>query len=342
VLTGIPVRRDVAMTGEITLRGRVLPIGGLKEKLLAALRGGIKTVLIPEDNAKDLAEIPDNVKNGLEIVPVILDRRKPMLRDGRATLLAITTTVLVVLLTGWLTKPTIVRIAQYETTTSQTEAVDVDHVAVQIAELLAQQQSAHWGFFTLIITGVGLIALFATLIETQQVGIHTRRIGEAQVRAYLGCEEAYLSLRPDRTLEAVLEFKNFGQSPALVLWANAEIFIYSEMDGRSDMEKHESPAGSEPSTLSAGQQEARRIRWHICEADGFLPDWVNVDFLRSHAVTIQVYAKWVDVFDQKQSMTFTFRSETDRHHVVQDEGVSVTKFSLRKFQEGMSLPSELG
>ncbi len=70
VLTGIPVRRDVAMTGEITLRGRVLPIGGLKEKLLAALRGGIKTVLIPEENVKDLAEIPDNVKSRLEIVPV--------------------------------------------------------------------------------------------------------------------------------------------------------------------------------------------------------------------------------------------------------------------------------
>ena len=70
VLTGIPVRKDVAMTGEITLRGRVLPIGGLKEKLLAALRGGIKKVLIPEENAKDLAEIPDSVKNGLEIVPV--------------------------------------------------------------------------------------------------------------------------------------------------------------------------------------------------------------------------------------------------------------------------------
>ena len=70
VLTGIPVRKDVAMTGEITLRGRVLPIGGLKEKLLAALRGGIKTVLIPEENAKDLAEIPDNVKNGMEIIPV--------------------------------------------------------------------------------------------------------------------------------------------------------------------------------------------------------------------------------------------------------------------------------
>jgi ATP-dependent Lon protease len=70
VLTGIPVKADVAMTGEITLRGRVLPIGGLKEKLLAALRGGIKKVLIPEDNAKDLAEIPDNVKSGLEIVPV--------------------------------------------------------------------------------------------------------------------------------------------------------------------------------------------------------------------------------------------------------------------------------
>jgi ATP-dependent Lon protease len=70
IMTGIPIRKDVAMTGEITLRGRVLPIGGLKEKLLAALRGGIKTVLIPEDNAKDLAEIPDNVKSGLEIIPV--------------------------------------------------------------------------------------------------------------------------------------------------------------------------------------------------------------------------------------------------------------------------------
>jgi len=69
-LTGIPVRKDVAMTGEVTLRGRVLPIGGLKEKLLAALRGGIETVLIPEENRKDLAEIPDNVKEGLEIVTV--------------------------------------------------------------------------------------------------------------------------------------------------------------------------------------------------------------------------------------------------------------------------------
>jgi ATP-dependent Lon protease len=70
VLTGTPIRKDIAMTGEITLRGRVLPIGGLKEKLLAALRGGIKTVLIPKDNEKDLADIPDNVKTGLEIVPV--------------------------------------------------------------------------------------------------------------------------------------------------------------------------------------------------------------------------------------------------------------------------------
>ena len=70
LLTGIPVRRDIAMTGEVTLRGRVLPIGGLKEKLLAALRGGIKTVLIPEENVKDLADIPANVKNGLEIIPV--------------------------------------------------------------------------------------------------------------------------------------------------------------------------------------------------------------------------------------------------------------------------------
>jgi ATP-dependent Lon protease len=70
VMTGIPVRRDVAMTGEITLRGRVWPIAGLKEKLLAALRGGIKTVLIPEENAKDLVEIGESIKKGLEIVPV--------------------------------------------------------------------------------------------------------------------------------------------------------------------------------------------------------------------------------------------------------------------------------
>ena len=69
-LSGVPVRKDVAMTGEVTLRGRVLPIGGLKEKLLAALRGGITTVLIPEENRKDLAEIPENAKQGLEIIPV--------------------------------------------------------------------------------------------------------------------------------------------------------------------------------------------------------------------------------------------------------------------------------
>jgi ATP-dependent Lon protease len=69
-ILGRPVRRDIAMTGEITLRGRVLPIGGLKEKLLAALRGGVKTVLIPKDNEKDLEDIPDNVKQGMEIVAV--------------------------------------------------------------------------------------------------------------------------------------------------------------------------------------------------------------------------------------------------------------------------------
>ena len=69
-LTGIPVKADVAMTGEITLRGEVLPIGGLKEKLLAAHRGGITTVLIPEDNEKDLAEIPDNIKANIKIIPV--------------------------------------------------------------------------------------------------------------------------------------------------------------------------------------------------------------------------------------------------------------------------------
>jgi len=70
VLTGVPIRKEVAMTGEITLRGRVLAIGGLKEKLLAALRSGVKTVLIPQENAKDLAEVPDNVKNALQIIPV--------------------------------------------------------------------------------------------------------------------------------------------------------------------------------------------------------------------------------------------------------------------------------
>ena len=70
VLTGIPVRKDIAMTGEVSLRGNAMPIGGLKEKLLAALRGGIKTVFIPQENEKDLAEIPDNVKEGLDIIPV--------------------------------------------------------------------------------------------------------------------------------------------------------------------------------------------------------------------------------------------------------------------------------
>jgi ATP-dependent Lon protease len=70
VLTGIPIRRDVAMTGEITLRGRVLPIGGLKEKLLAALRAGITTVFFPKDNEKDLAEIPDSVRKALTLIPV--------------------------------------------------------------------------------------------------------------------------------------------------------------------------------------------------------------------------------------------------------------------------------
>ncbi len=96
-LTGIPVRGDVAMTGEITLRGEVTGIGGLKEKLLAALRGGIKTVLIPEENAKDLQEIPDNVKQGLEIVPVkwidkvldvALERRPTPLPDDETAAVA--------------------------------------------------------------------------------------------------------------------------------------------------------------------------------------------------------------------------------------------------------------
>lgn len=94
-LTHIPVRADVAMTGEITLRGEVLPIGGLKEKLLAALRGGIKTVLIPEDNVRDLVEIPDNVKNKLEIHPVkwieqvlekALERKPEFLTEAPAAL----------------------------------------------------------------------------------------------------------------------------------------------------------------------------------------------------------------------------------------------------------------
>ncbi|MCE9633858.1 MAG: endopeptidase La [Methylophilales bacterium] len=100
VLTGIPVRADVAMTGEITLRGEVLPIGGLKEKLLAAHRGGIKTVLIPHQNVKDLVEIPDNIKNKLEIHPVkwieqvlelALERMPEPLIEGEASISAIPT-----------------------------------------------------------------------------------------------------------------------------------------------------------------------------------------------------------------------------------------------------------
>jgi ATP-dependent Lon protease len=99
-LTGIPVRGDVAMTGEITLRGEVTAIGGLKEKLLAALRGGIKTVLIPEENVKDLQEIPDNVKSGLEIVPVkwidkvlevALERQPVPLTDAEVAAAAVVT-----------------------------------------------------------------------------------------------------------------------------------------------------------------------------------------------------------------------------------------------------------
>lgn len=87
VLTGIPVRKDIAMTGEVSLRGNAMPIGGLKEKLLAALRGGITTVLIPEENEKDLAEIPDNVKEGLDIIPVthvreVLERALVSMPDG--------------------------------------------------------------------------------------------------------------------------------------------------------------------------------------------------------------------------------------------------------------------
>lgn len=101
-LTGIPVRCDVAMTGEITLRGEVTGIGGLKEKLLAALRGGIKTVLIPEENVKDLQEIPDNVKSGLEIIPVrwidkvlelALERHPVPLTDEEAAVAAVVAVV---------------------------------------------------------------------------------------------------------------------------------------------------------------------------------------------------------------------------------------------------------
>ena len=94
VLTGIAVRKDIAMTGEVTLRGHVLPIGGLKEKLLAALRGGVKTVLIPKDNEKDLPEIPDNVKAGLNIIPVsrvsevlehaLVSKPEPVIWDEKA------------------------------------------------------------------------------------------------------------------------------------------------------------------------------------------------------------------------------------------------------------------
>ena len=98
-LTGIPVRCDVAMTGEITLRGEVTAIGGLKEKLLAALRGGIKTVLIPEENVKDLQEIPDNVKEGLDIVAVkwidqvlqvALERQPEALKDDEPVVAPVT------------------------------------------------------------------------------------------------------------------------------------------------------------------------------------------------------------------------------------------------------------
>ena len=104
-MTGIPVRGDVAMTGEITLRGEVTGIGGLKEKLLAALRGGIKTVLIPEENRKDLQEIPDNVKSGLEIIPVkwidqvlqvALERRPVPLTDEEVALAAVAAATVVV------------------------------------------------------------------------------------------------------------------------------------------------------------------------------------------------------------------------------------------------------
>ncbi len=84
MLTGIPVRKDLAMTGEITLRGRVLPIGGLKEKLLAALRSGVKTVLIPAENEKDLAEVPENVKAAPEDHPGLDRRRGAGQRPDRA------------------------------------------------------------------------------------------------------------------------------------------------------------------------------------------------------------------------------------------------------------------
>ncbi len=84
IMTGIPIRHDVAMTGEITLRGRVLPIGGLKEKLLAAARGGIKTVLIPEDNAKDLTEISDAIKGGMDHHPGRADGRCRLQGPGAA------------------------------------------------------------------------------------------------------------------------------------------------------------------------------------------------------------------------------------------------------------------
>ena len=86
VMTGIPVRRDLAMTGEITLRGRVLPIAGLKEKLLAALRGGIKTVLIPEENAKDLVETSESIKKGLEITRIAKLDDDPLKLNSRAAL----------------------------------------------------------------------------------------------------------------------------------------------------------------------------------------------------------------------------------------------------------------
>lgn len=258
----------------------------------------------------------------------------------RVAMVAVAFVVAMVMLIGWLTRPTSVDVVHGEPS-PLVEAVNVGSGSeIQAAELLAQRQSAHWDFVTLVLTGFGLVVLVATLIETQIVGFHTRRIGEAQVRSYIGCEEAYLSLRPDNTIEVVLEMKNFGQSPAFFLRYEAEIFV-ENAEGRT-LDRYQSPSGSEPSTLSADQQEERRIRWFRDGANGFLPEFVDLQFITRHPIIIQVYAKWIDVFDETQSMTFKFKSEKDRHFVVTDNGTSITKFNLMRSQDGISIPSSLG
>ncbi len=253
---------------------------------------------------------------------------------GLIAMLVVAAVVLLVLGVGWITRPTSVSVVPVDSDPAAVTSEVATAANLQIAELLAQQQAAHWSFVTLVLTGTGLVALFATLVETQLVGYHSRRIGEAQVRAYVGCEAAHLLIRDDK-LEIVMELRNFGQSPAFVLWCEADIFIETEDESR--MDNYRSVVGSEPSTLSAGQQEERRIPWWLCAPLRELPDYVGIEFLTAHPVIIKVVAKWIDVFDENQRATLTFRSEKDRHFVVRDNGQSVTRINLMKFQEELDL-----